>query len=333
MQALGNNTGAVVALEPSTGKVLALASTPTFDPNALSSHDPAAIQAYANQLNTAKPDPRDNQAIGENYPPGSVFKVIVSAAALSNGYTPDTPIPAPNLLTLPQTSTTLSNFNNESCNGGADQKLIDALTISCNTAFAQLGMTLGEDKVRSMAKAFGIDDSGFDMPLKVAPSTVGAIDGQAQLANASIGQQNVQITPLQGAMIAAAVANHGTLMQPYLVDSVRAPDLTVIDQTDPKVLSHPVSSQVADELTTMMTSVVASGTGKKAQIPGVQVAGKTGTAQTDPEANDNSWFVGFAAGSHPIAVAVFIKGGGRTGGDLSAPIAKQVMQTYLGGQG
>jgi peptidoglycan glycosyltransferase len=194
-------------------------------------------------------------------------------------------------------------------------------------------MTLGEDKVRSMAEAFGVDDSSFQMPLKVQPSTVGAIQGQAQLATASIGQQNVQITPLEGAMIAAAVANHGTLMQPYLVDSVRAPDLTVIDQTDPKVMSHPVSSQVADELTQMMTSVVTSGTGKKAQIPGVQVAGKTGTAQTDPEANDNSWFVGFAKGAHPIAVAVFIKGGGRTGGDLSAPIAKQVMQTYLSGQG
>jgi peptidoglycan glycosyltransferase len=122
-------------------------------------------------------------------------------------------------------------------------------------------------------------------------------------------------------------------MKPYLVDSVRAPDLTVIDQTDPQVMSHPVSSQVADELTTMMTSVVASGTGKKAQIPGVQVAGKTGTAQTDPEANDNSWFVGFAKGQHPIAVAVFIKGGGRTGGDISAPIARQVMQTYLAGAG
>ena len=138
-------------------------------------------------------------------------------------------------------------------------------------------------------------------------------------------------------MIAAAVANHGTLMKPYLVDSVRAPDLTVIDQTDPSVLSHPVSSEVADELTTMMTSVVTSGTGKKAQIPGVQVAGKTGTAQTDPEANDNSWFVGFAPADHPrIAVAVFVANGGThntegvTGGDISAPIAKQVMQTFLG---
>ena len=334
MNALNGHIGAVAAIDPSTGKILALASSPTFDPNQLASHDPKAIRAAGQQLDAQTPNPLSNQAISERYSPGSVFKVIVSAAALSTGqYNPQTPIPAPDKLSLPGSTHQLENFNGESCNGGADQQLIQALTISCNTAFAQLGMTLGEDKVRSMAQAFGVDDSGFTMPLKVAASTVGSIQGQAQLATASIGQQNVQITPLEGAMIAAAVANHGTLMQPYLVDSVRAPDLTVIDQTDPKVMSHPISSQVADELTTMMTSVVTSGTGKKAQIPGVQVAGKTGTAQTDPEANDNSWFVGFTKGDHPIAVAVFIKGGGKTGGDLSAPIAKQVLQAYLSGQG
>jgi len=333
MAAIDGKTAAVVALDPSTGKVLALASSPTYDPNKLSSHDPQAIRAYSDQLSAQKPDPRfHNQAITERFSPGSVFKVIVSAAALATGnYTPDTPIPAPDKLPLPGSTKELENFNGESCNGGADQPLIQALTISCNTAFAQLGMTLGEDKVRSMAKAFGIDDSGFTTPLPVAASTVGAINGQAQLATASIGQQNVQITPMQGAMIAAAVANHGTLMKPYLVDSVRAPDLTVIDQTDPEVMSRPISSSIAADLTTMMTSVVTNGTGKKAQIPGVQVAGKTGTAQTDPDAKDNSWFVGFAAGAHPIAVAVFIQGGGKTGGDLSAPIAKQVMQTYLSG--
>jgi peptidoglycan glycosyltransferase len=334
MTQLNGHVGAVAALDPSTGKILALASTPTYDPNQLSSHDTKAIQAYAQQLGAQNPDPRDDQAISERYSPGSVFKVIVSAAALaSGGYTPQTPIPAPDRLNLPGSTRQLENFGGESCNGGADQQLIQALTISCNTAFAQLGMTLGEDKVRSMAQAFGINDSGFDMPLHVAPSTVGQIQGQAQLAVASIGQQNVQITPLEGAMIAAAVANHGTLMKPYLVDSLRAPDLTVIDQTQPQVMSRPISSQVASELTTMMTSVVTNGTGKKAQIQGVQVAGKTGTAQTDPEASDNSWFVGFASGAHPIAVAVFIKGGGRTGGDLSAPIARQVMQDYLSGQG
>jgi peptidoglycan glycosyltransferase len=341
MDALDGVTGAVVALDPKTGAILGLASSPTYDPNQLSSHDTAAIRQYAEQLGQQSPDPRDNQAISERYSPGSVFKVIVSAAALSNGYTPQTTIPAPDLLTLPGTRTTLENYNGESCNGGADQSLIDALTISCNTAFAQLGIDLGEDKVRSMAEAFGIDDEGFDMPLHVSGSTIGDIDNDAELGISSIGQQDVQITPLQGAMIAAAVANGGTLMQPYLVDQVRAPDLTVIDQTDPEEMSKPISSDVAGELHDMMVSVVEHGTGRKARISGVTVGGKTGTAEVGGDANPHTWFVGFAGeGDRQIAIAVFIKNGGQsgtegtgTGGDISAPIAQQVMSAYLGEQG
>ncbi|MGZ4646850.1 MAG: penicillin-binding transpeptidase domain-containing protein, partial [Blastococcus sp.] len=184
MDGLKGVTGAVVALDPSTGKVLALASTPSYDPNQLSTHDPTGIRAYASKLASQQPDPRLNQAIGERYSPGSVFKVVVAAAALSTGkYTPQTKVPAPNRLKLPGSSKELKNYNGESCNRGADQSLLDALTISCNTAFAQLGITLGEDKVRSMAEAFGINGSGggFDMPLHVSPSTIGPIDGDAQL--------------------------------------------------------------------------------------------------------------------------------------------------------
>jgi penicillin-binding protein A len=333
MDGIKNVVGAVVALDPSTGKILGLASSPTYDPNPLSTHDPAAIRAAAAKLAAGSPDPRVNQAISQRYSPGSVFKVIVSAAALATGkYTPQTKVPAPDKLKLPHSSKELENYNGESCHGGADQALIDALTISCNTAFAQLGITLGEDKIRSMAEAFGIDDKGFDMPLKVAPSTIGNIDGDAQLGTSSIGQQDVQLTPMQAAMIAAAVANQGTLMKPYLVDSIQAPDLTVVDKTSPEEMSTPITSAVAAQLTQMMTSVVAHGTGRKAQIPGIQVAGKTGTAQN--AATDHSWFVGFAPADHPkIAVAVFIKNGGATGGDISAPIARQVMQAYLDGHG
>jgi peptidoglycan glycosyltransferase len=279
-----------------------------------------------------KPDPRLNQAIGERYSPGSVFKLIVSAAALSTGkYTPDTKVPAPDRLHLPQSSKQLENYNGESCNHGADQSLLDALTISCNTAFAQLGITLGEDKVRSMAEAFGIGKS-LELPLTVAPSTIGSIDNNAQLGISSIGQQDVQFTPLQGAMIAAAIANQGLLMKPYLVDSIQAPDLTVIDKLSPEQMGRAVSPQVAGELTQMMTSVVERGTGKKARIQGIQVAGKTGTAQNS--ATDHAWFVGFAPADHPkIAVAVFVKNGGATGGDISAPVARQVIQAYLSGHG
>jgi peptidoglycan glycosyltransferase len=332
MTGLQGVTGAVVALDPSTGAILGLASTPTFDPNQLSSHDPAAIRAYREQLTN---DQLTNQAISERYSPGSIFKVIVSAAALASGkYTPDTAVPAPDALTLPGTSTTMKNFGGESCNGGADQPLIDALTISCNTAFAQLGIDLGEDRVRKMAEAFGIDEQGFDMPLTVVPSTLGDIANNAQLGISSIGQQDVQLTPMQAAMIASAIANHGSLMKPYLVDQVQAPDLTVIDRTKPEELSQPVTAEVAGQLTKMMTSVVESpnGTGRRARIDGVQVAGKTGTAENS--ADDHSWFIGFAPADNPkIAVAVFVKNGGRTGGDLSAPIARSVIQAYLDGHG
>jgi len=330
MDGLQGVTGAVVALDPSTGAILGLASTPSFDPNQLSSHDPAAIRAYRESLTD---DQLTNQAISQRYSPGSIFKVVVSAAALATGdYTPETPIPAPDVLTLPGTNTTMENFDGESCNGGADQPLIDALTISCNTAFAQLGIDLGEEAVRDMAEGFGINDEKFDMPLSVAASKLGDIENDAQLGISSIGQQDVQLTPMQGAMIAAAVANRGTLMKPYLVSQVQAPDLTVIDKTDPEEMSQPVSEEVAGQLTEMMTSVVNDGTGRRARIDGVQVAGKTGTAENS--ADDHSWFIGFAPADDPkIAVAVFVRNGAGTGGDISAPIAKNVIQAYLDGQG
>jgi len=334
MAGIAGKTGAVVALDPSTGAVLGMASTPSFDPNQLSSHEPAKIRAYSAQLDKADPDPRNNQAIGERYPPGSVFKVIVSAAALKAGYTPQSMLKAPNQLDLPGSTATLKNFAGESCNGGADQSLIDALTVSCNTAFAQLGMDLGEDKVRAMAEAFGMDGQSMDIPLRVTGSSVGGIDGKAALAQTSIGQRDVVMTPMQAAMVAAAVANDGRLMKPYLVDQVRAPDLTVIDRTKPKEFSTPISADIANQLTTMMMSVVENGSGKAARIPGVQVAGKTGTAQIGKGIPDHNWFIGFAPADHPkIAVAVFIKNGGGTGGGVAAPIAHDVLQAYLNGHG
>jgi peptidoglycan glycosyltransferase len=334
MAGLQGKTGAVVALNPSTGAVLGMASTPSYDPNQLSSHHPQKIRAYSEQLDAADPDPRNNQAIGERYAPGSVFKVIVSAAALKAGYKPDSMLKAPNVLDLPGSSATIRNFGGESCNGGADQSLIDALTVSCNTAFAQLGMDLGEDKVRSMAEAFGMDGKKFQIPLSVTGSAIGDIDGKAALGQSSIGQLDVAATPMQAAMIAAAVANHGSLMKPYLVDQVRAPDLTVIDRTDPEEFKKPISKDIADQLTTMMISVVEKGSGKAARLPGVKVAGKTGTAQVGEGVPDHNWFIGFAPADDPkIAVAVFVKNGGGTGGGVAAPIAHDVMKAYLDGQG
>ena len=333
MAGLDGVTGAVVALDPSTGAVLGMASTPTYDPNELSSHEPAAIREYAAGLDGREIDPRLNRAIDARYSPGSIFKVVVSAAALSTGeYTPDTVIPAPQELVLPGTSTPLENFGGSACAPSGRQSLLDALTVSCNTAFAQLGIDLGEQQVRDMAEAFGITGEGLEIPLTVEGSTLGEIENDAQLGVSSIGQQDVQLTPLQAAMIASAVANDGTLMSPYLVDQVRAPDLSVIDQTDPEELSEPFSADVADQLAEMMTSVVENGSGRRAKVPGATVAGKTGTAEN--AGPDHNWFIGFTPADDPqIAVAVFVANGGGTGGDVSAPIARDVMQAYLDGQG
>jgi penicillin-binding protein A len=335
MAGLEGVTGAVVALDPATGAVLGMGSTPTYDPNQLSSHDPQGIRDYWEQLNGADRDPRLNRAIGDNYPPGSVFKVVVSAAALSSGeYTPDTVIPAPDTLTLPGTSTELENFGGSRCSSTGEQTLLEALTISCNTAFAQLGIDLGEDRVREMAEAFGMDGERREIPLTVEASSMGDPENDAQLGVSSIGQQDVRMTPLQAAMIAAAVANDGTLMAPYLVDQLRAPDLSVIDETDAEELGEPITAEVADQLTEMMESVVTNGSGRAARIPGVQVAGKTGTAEVSENVPDHNWFIGFAPADDPqIAVAVFVANGGGTGGDVSAPIAREVMQAYLDGQG
>jgi penicillin-binding protein A len=342
--AMKGHTGAVVALDPTTGAILAMVSTPSYDPNPLASHDADVARTADLKLRGDKRNVLTNRAISERYPPGSVFKVIVSAAALQNGYQPDTQIDAPDAYRLPGTNTDLHNFGGESCNGGGPDTLIHSLTISCNTAFASLAVKLGQDKVRQQAEKFGITDEGFKMPLNVVPSTIGPVPDAASLALSAIGQRDVQITPLQGAMIAAAVANHGQLHQPFLIRELRAPDLSSIEHTDSGDESEVMPSDVADKLGTMMKSVVDRGTGTSAQIEGYDVAGKTGTAdhgKTDADGNytnpPHAWFVGYAAqnGVPKVAVAVIIENGGvrgneTTGGKAAAPVAKEVMQAVLG---
>ncbi len=334
--ALQGVTGAAVALDPNTGAILAMVSTPSYDPNLLSSHDPAAIRDYAAQLDAAEQDPRLNRATQDNYPPGSIFKTIVAAAALSNGYTPETVIPAPDVLQLPGSSATLRNFGGSSCSGSEEQSLIDALTISCNTAFAQLGVTLGEDTVRDMAAGFGINGEGFSMPLAVSPSQLGDIESEAALAQSSIGQRDVRVTPMQAAMIASCIANDGQLMAPYLVSELQGPDLSTLEEASPEVFGEPISADVANGLTTMMVSVVENGSGTAAQIEGIEVAGKTGTAEVSEGVNPHTWFIGFAPANDPqVAVAVFVANGGNssseaTGGRVSAPIARAIMEAVLG---
>lgn len=324
--------GGVVAMDPKTGAILAMVSTPGYDPNQLSTHKPAEIRDYAQSLSNQASDPRNNQAIAENYPPGSIFKIIDTAAALEAGIKPDQQLPAPDAYKLPGTQTTLKNFDNQPCTSSGKDTLLHSFTVSCNTTFAQLAVDeLGEDKLRDMATKFGVTTEPFEMPLRVSPSKLGDIIDNASLAQSAIGQRDVRFTVMQGAMLSATIANGGQLMKPYLVAETQAPDLSTLDKTQPESFGpRAISKDIADEIKTMMISVVENGSGKKAQVSGVEVAGKTGTAQVSEGVNDHTWFTGFAPADDPkIAVAVFIKNGGGTGGEMSAPIAADVIEAYL----
>ena len=334
-EALGDSRGAVVALDPRTGAVLAMVSRPSYDPARLSSFEPAEIRSYYAQLTEATSDPLLNRTISKTYPPGSTFKVVTAAAALSSGdVTPTTQIPSPRELDLPQTSARLRNFGGGSCSGETST-LADALRISCNTAFGALGLQLGADRLRSQAEDFGFGDDSLRVPTKVATSVFPEDPDEPQTAQSAIGQFDVRVTPLQMAMVAAGIANGGEVMEPHLVREVQAPDLSRLDQADRTVYKRAVDEDVAQELTRMMELVVSDGSGVRAQIPGVRVAGKTGTAQHAQGRPPHAWFIGFAPADDPqVAVAVVIEDGGSvgseaTGGALSAPIARRVMSAVL----
>jgi peptidoglycan glycosyltransferase len=266
--AMAGKTGAVVALDPSTGKILAMVSTPSYNPDPLAVHDPAAIQSAYNALLHDPRSPLLNRAISQTYPPGSTFKVITAATALSSGrFNPNSQIPAPNQLTLPETTHKLQNFQGETCPGGGHISLSDALKISCNTAFGWLGLRLGPSRLQQQAEAFGFGKS-LSTPIPTAASQFPGDAPPPQVAFSAIGQYSDAVTPLQMAMVAAAIGNGGVVMQPYLVEKTLAPDLTTLSTTQPSELGRAVSPQVAAELTTMMQGVVSGGTGTAAQIPG-----------------------------------------------------------------
>jgi len=334
-KALGDKRGAVVALDPRTGEILAMVTSPTFDPAVLAGHNTQDVNdAYA-VLNEDPDGPLINRAIaGDTYPPGSTFKLIVSAAALDAGYTPESTVYAPDELPLPGSTAVMHNYGGESCGKTEQITLEQALTVSCNTAYADLGITLGWGAIEKKAVEFGWTDT-FRVPLVVTPSRLPLNPDDAQVGMSSIGQFDVRATPMQMAMVAAAIANNGKLMTPYLVDTARASDLTVIQKSEPTLYSRPLTTGQARDLTQMMVSVVDHGTGTAARIPGVEVAGKTGTAETGLDTPPHTWFVGFAPANNPVvAVAVIVENGGdlgseATGGKVAAPIAKKVMQKAI----
>jgi len=313
-----------------------MVSTPSFDPNLLAVHSTSDVLSAYKSLDSDPAKPLANRAIaGDLYPPGSVFKLVVAAAAIDSGkYTADSVFPNPPTLRLPQTSRDITNSEGGSCGGGETVTIATALRLSCNIPFAELGAELGYAAIDAKAKELGFGSS-FDIPMRTTPSVYPQTDSDAQQMLSSFGQASVRVTPLQIAMVASAIANDGTLMQPTLVESILAPDLTVREELQPTVYNTPMSSETAETLTQMMISAVSNGVGSNARISGVNVAGKTGTAENGDGDPYTLWFTGFAPAENPeVVVAVVVENGGGLGrrgfgNTVAAPIAKKVLEAVL----
>jgi peptidoglycan glycosyltransferase len=345
---VGATKGAAVAIDPRTGAIQALVSMPSFDPNPLADHDTKQAQAAYDRLEADKDGPLKNRALSETFPPGSTMKVIVAAAALENGYNPHTRIPAGSSWLPPTAGQPIRNAAPSICPED-EVSLMSALTESCNTGFAQLGVKLGAEKIKEEARRFGFEDeeltvgrlNGDGHP--VAASRTGDMlapsgqDDPPSVAQSSIGQNNVRMTPLEGAMIAAAVANNGQQMRPYLVDRLLGPDRTTqYYKAAPRQLRQSVGADVARSLQEMMVSVVENGTGRNAQINGYRVGGKTGTAENGADRPEHGWFIGFAIndkGEPVSAVCVLLESAGTGGSAEAARISGAIMRAVIADRG
>jgi peptidoglycan glycosyltransferase len=334
---LGDKKGAVVALDPRTGAILAMASTPSYDPSNIAGYSDTDEKNWIALDKKKDPDdPSLNRALRQSYPPGSTFKLVTAAAALESGQVTDidgkTASSDPYI--PPGTTVPLKNEGHIKCK---DATLREALRQSCNTVFGKLGVVVGLKDMVDEAEKFGFNKEQF-VPVRSAASNFDTTMSPDHVAQSSIGQFDTSATPLQMAMVASAIANNGVLMQPYEVEKLVAPNLSTISQTDPKELSKPLSPENAQKLQSMMETVVNDGTGKNARISGVKVGGKTGTAQHGVN-NDKApyaWFVSYAMTDQgsPVAVAVVVEDGSAnrddiSGGGLAAPIAKSVMEAVL----
>jgi peptidoglycan glycosyltransferase len=341
--------GAVVALNPKTGAILAMASTPSYNPTPLADHREDKQRSVYNKLVDESPSPLLDRSIGAVYPPGSTFKLVVTAAALQNGFTPQSQVTGASTITLPGTGgATLSNYAKETCarQGGRDVTLTQALAHSCNTAYASLAMDLGADTLKKQAAAFGIDgDNSTIDGFPVAASRTGTMTASngtadpAALAQSGIGQRDVALTPMENAIIAATIANDGVRMRPYLVATTSRPDLTVIDQSEPESLGRAIPAKIAQQIRDMMIESEKSTAGS-GRISGLTIASKTGTAEhgANPKATaPHAWYVAFAPADDPkIAVAVLVTNGGdrgldATGATVAAPIGRAVIAAALAG--
>ncbi|MGE3327006.1 MAG: peptidoglycan D,D-transpeptidase FtsI family protein [Acidimicrobiia bacterium] len=337
-QALGEQEGSVVALDPRTGAILAMYSWPSYDPNLLASHDFNAVKQIREQLNTATGKPLLGNAFQERYFPGSTFKIVTGAAGLESGkVTASTPVyPVEQSFTPPLTTKAIGNFGGATCGGN----LVDALRVSCNTVFARMGLEIGAPQMVATSEAFGFNSPmPLDLPGPVAtsffPSVADFDRNDPKLAQSAFGQNDVQASPLHMALVAAAVANNGTMMAPHVLKEIRDSDGEQLASEPVQVWKRAMSPASALVLRDAMVEVVRAGTATRMAIDGVTVAGKTGTAQlgTDPPSS-HAWVVGFAPAEAPrVAVAVLVKAqpgvSEVTGGRVAAPIAQQVLTAAL----
>ena len=333
-QALGGQRGAVVALNPATGEVLALVSTPSYDPSLLLGTDAAA------QWQTLLDDPNRplaDRATREIYPPGSTFKTVVATAALESGFaTADTTFPDPAEFPLPGSTSTVSNAGGGVCNNGVTTTLLRAFVRSCNTTFARIAIEVGAESIGLIANNVGFNGE-IPFPWTVAQSAFPTAElglDPAALGQSGIGERDVRATPLQMALMAAAVANQGSIQDPYLVGRIFDAEGTEVEVMSPGPARPAFSAETAAIMSQMMERVVTEGTGRLAAVPGIRVAGKTGTA-TGEEGRPHAWFIGFGPVEQPsIAVAVFVESGGdlgenASGGSVAAPIAALVISEWL----
>lgn len=349
--ALAGNEGAVVAMDPATGDLLALYSTPGFDPSELSSGSDAEMRRAWRRLNDDPDKPLLALSHQELFLPGSSFKIVTASAALENGFGPDSVWPNPHRLTLPLTNEQLQNFGDDHCNGGSSQiSLIEAFEESCNVTFAEVGLELGPERMAAQARAFGLcgtlppdrttcDEQlvRFELPFQNGrfPEPEYFERNDPLLAFSAVGLDNDLVNPLQMVMMASAVANGGVMQQPRIVTEVRDAQGRVAREFGPRRVGRAISPQAAAALTQMMISVVNEGSGYRAQIPSIQVAGKTGTATNGEGRPPNAWFTAFAPAQNPrIAVSVIVLDGGdlgneATGGQVAAPIVRAVLEAYL----
>jgi peptidoglycan glycosyltransferase len=349
--ALGANEGAVVAMDPRTGDILALYSTPGFDPSELSSGSDADMRQAWKRLNADPDKPLLALSHQELFLPGSSFKIVTASAGLENGFGPESQWPNPHRLTLPLTNEQLQNFGDDHCNGGSSQiTMIEAFEESCNVTFAEVGLRVGAERLAAQARAYGLCGTlpperttcdrqliDFELPFQNGrfPEPEYFERNDPLLAFSAIGLDNDLVNPLQMALMASAVANGGEMPQPRIVSEVRDSQGRVAREFGVRTVRRAITGSTAATLTQMMIAVVNNGSGYRAAIPGIQVAGKTGTATNGEGRAPNAWFTAFAPAQAPrIAVSVIVLDGGNlgseaTGGQVAAPIVRAVIEAYL----